>query len=258
MGRKYTSEVMINTVHQILDGSTSVSLAANKLNIDISTVWKWVQEYNVNGLDYFTERPRNNTYTKEFKQSVIDEYLEGTDSLLNLSLPNATEIGSSAFYNNNIKDLSLAKAKKVGYAAFHSNNLVSVDLPETEKIDIKGEKNWNDLNDKLCLRPESIKISLLANGEVVETLTVTEDDDWKWSFIDLDKYQDGEEIVNSISETSVDHYSSEIDGFNVTNTLIPDKTSLQIIKVWKDDGTLRPESIVIKLYENSVEILAKS
>ena len=44
----------------------------------------------------------------------------------------------------------------------------------------------------------------------------------------------------------------------MTNTLIPDKISLQIIKVWKDDGTLRPESIVIKLYENSVEILAKS
>ena len=45
-----------------------------------------VHEYNVNGLDYFTEKPRNNTYTKEFKQSVIDEYLEGTDSLLNLSI----------------------------------------------------------------------------------------------------------------------------------------------------------------------------
>ena len=86
MGRKYTSDVMINTVHQILDGSTSISLAANKLDIDISTVRKWVHEYNVNGLDYFTERPRNNTYTKKFKQSVIDEYLEGTDSLLNLSI----------------------------------------------------------------------------------------------------------------------------------------------------------------------------
>ena len=57
MGRKYTSDVMINTVHQILDGSTSISLAANKLDIDISTVRKWVHEYNINGLNYFTERP---------------------------------------------------------------------------------------------------------------------------------------------------------------------------------------------------------
>lgn len=77
---------MINTVHQILDRSTSISLAANKLDVDVSTVRKWVHGYNMNGLDYFTERPRNNTYTKEFKQSVIDEYLEGTDSLLNLSI----------------------------------------------------------------------------------------------------------------------------------------------------------------------------
>ena len=41
-----------------------------------------VHEYNINGLNYFTERPRNNTYTKEFKQSIIDEYLEGIDSLV--------------------------------------------------------------------------------------------------------------------------------------------------------------------------------
>ena len=39
----------------------------------------------------------------------------------------------------------------------------------------------------------------------------------------------------------------------MTNTLTPDKTSLQITKVWKDDGTLRPESIVIKLYANGVD-----
>lgn len=39
----------------------------------------------------------------------------------------------------------------------------------------------------------------------------------------------------------------------MTNTLRADKTSLQITKVWKDDGTLRPESIVIKLYANGID-----
>ena len=54
---------------------------------------------------------------------------------------------------------------------------------------------------------------------------MTEEDDWMFSFSGLDKYRDpGTEIVYTITEDEVAEYTSEIDGFNVTNTYAPDIT----------------------------------
>ena len=52
-------------------------------------------------------------------------------------------------------------------------------------------------------RPTSITINLLANGVQKESKTVTEEDNWSWSFTNLSKYENGTEIIYTITEDAV-------------------------------------------------------
>lgn len=87
-----------------------------------------------------------------------------------------------------------------------------------EKVSVEGSKTWNDNGDQDGKRPESITVRLFADGTEVTSKTVTANDNWKWSFTDLDKYNSGTEIVYTISEDTVSGYKSKVTGYNVTNT----------------------------------------
>jgi hypothetical protein len=95
--------------------------------------------------------------------------------------------------------------------------------PET--VTVSGFKKWDDGNNQDGKRPESITINLLKNGEKVDSKTVTEKDQWSWTFDKLDKYEDGKEINYSITEEAVAGYSTTYDGYNVTNSYTPEKAS---------------------------------
>ena len=125
-----------------------------------------------------------------------------------------------------------------------------VTITNTELIDISGVKTWDDVDNQKGKRPSSITIRLLANGVDKEVKTVTEADEWKWTFDKLPKYESGQVVTYSISEDVVEGYTSTINGYNVTNKYTPGKTSVQVTKSWQDgnnqDG-IRPESVTIKL-----------
>ncbi len=129
--------------------------------------------------------------------------------------------------------------------------ITNTHTPET--IDITGTKTWDDADDQDGKRPESITVRLYANGTEVESVTVTEEDDWSYSFMDLAKNADGEEIDYTISEDAVTDYSTTYDGYDITNSYTPGKTSITVNKVWNDsndkDG-IRPTSIQVQLYAN--------
>ena len=131
------------------------------------------------------------------------------------------------------------------------NGFVVTNTRATEKTTVEGTKTWDDADNQDGKRPEAITINLLKNGEKVATKTVTEADGWKWSFDNLAKYENGKEITYSIVEEQVDSYSSKVDGYNVTNSYTPGKTSVQVTKKWDDaddkDGK-RPTSVTITLY----------
>ena len=121
--------------------------------------------------------------------------------------------------------------------------------PETTEV--SGSKTWDDANNQDGKRPESIKINLLANGEKVDEKTVSADDNWSWSFTNLPKYENGTEIVYTITEDAVPDYTTEINGYDVINSYTPGKTSVTVTKSWNDadnqDGK-RPDSIQVQLY----------
>ncbi|MHC9001327.1 Cna B-type domain-containing protein [Enterococcus bulliens] len=56
--------------------------------------------------------------------------------------------------------------------------------------EVNGEKIWNDKNDELHLRPNSITVELLQDGKSYQEKQITADKDGKWSyaFTDLPMY----------------------------------------------------------------------
>ena len=88
------------------------------------------------------------------------------------------------------------------------------------KINVKGQKIWDDANNKDGIRPDSIVVKLLANGvETGKTATASAASGWTYEFADLDRYQDGgKEIVYTIKEAYVPKgYTSEVNGTNIVN-----------------------------------------
>ena len=116
--------------------------------------------------------------------------------------------------------------------------------------EVSGSKIWDDKEDQDGKRPDSITIRLYADGKQVDAVTVTAEEGWKWNFTNLSKYADGKEITYTITEDAVPGYISEVDGFNVTNSYTPGKTSVTVTKAWNDAGNqdgLRPAEITVKL-----------
>ncbi|MCK6215034.1 Cna B-type domain-containing protein [Streptococcus halitosis] len=93
-----------------------------------------------------------------------------------------------------------------------------------EKTSVKGHKIWKDEENKDGIRPSSVTVKLLADGkETGKEATASEATGWTYEFTDLDRYKDGQAIKYSVVEVPVDGYTSEVEGFNITNTHTPEK-----------------------------------
>ena len=133
--------------------------------------------------------------------------------------------------------------------------LTNKHTPETTSLE--GKKVWKDNDDQDGVRPESITINLLADGEKVDSKTVTEDDDWAWEFTGLPKNKaKGVEIKYTVTEEVVADYTTTYDGNDVINTHAPGKTSVTVVKTWDDSNNkdgVRPSKVTIKLLADGVE-----
>ncbi|MGV3109833.1 Cna B-type domain-containing protein [Streptococcus pluranimalium] len=116
-----------------------------------------------------------------------------------------------------------------------------------------GQKTWDDADNQDGKRPESITVNLLADGQEVAEQLVDAASGWTYAFENLPKFKDGQEIVYIITEDAVANYAVTQDGYNLTNSYTPGKTSVTVSKVWDDENDqdgLRPDSIEVQLYAN--------
>lgn len=98
-------------------------------------------------------------------------------------------------------------------------------------IDVVGE--WDDEDDEDGLRPESVTVTLYANGkETGRMLTLSEENDWCGTFDELAVYADSVRQSYSIVEEKVYGYTglisgSDESGFTITNAheLLPEGRS---------------------------------
>ena len=138
---------------------------------------------------------------------------------------------------------------------------------------ITVNKTWSDDNNVNAKRPISIKYILKGGNTPIEkvvTGNVTTNEDWSYTFENVPKYNDRNELINytleeePVVQDGFKFYKKSIsgdmnDGFDVTNTFkIPTETiSVKADKHWADNSNQakkRPTSIILRL-KNGAEIV---
>ena len=138
---------------------------------------------------------------------------------------------------------------------------------------ITVNKTWSDDNNANGKRPTSIKYILKGGNTPIEqvvTGNVTTNEDWSYTFENVPKYNNRNELINytleeePVVQDGFKFYKKSIsgdmnDGFDVTNTFkIPTETiSVKADKHWADNSNQakkRPTSIILRL-KNGAEIV---
>ena len=148
---------------------------------------------------------------------------------------------------------TLAKDVTVSADSFDSKGATATITDKKAVTTVSGTKTWKDNDDQDGKRPDSIKVNLLANGKVVQSKTVKASDNWKYSFTNLPEFENGKKISYTVTEDQVKDYSTTVNGYNLTNSYTPAKTSVSVTKAWNDnnnqDGS-RPNEVKVQLYAN--------
>ena len=168
---------------------------------------------------------------------------------------NGQEVVYTAYEVTNVNEYS------IDVEFNHETNIVTITNDYTPgKTDISGEKFWDDADNQDGLRPKSITVVLLANGEEFKTVEVKptkvtnedgeEVEKWLYEFTNLPAKHDGKDIEYTLAEVTVDGYETITDGYNITNTHTPETVSFTVNKIWNDNNNndgLRPASITVNL-----------
>ncbi len=143
------------------------------------------------------------------------------------------------------------KVEEADVPANYESNVKGYDITNVRigETEVSGTKHWKD--DTVDNRPEKIEINLLRNDVVVDTKEVTADEDWKYTFTELAKYDDeGQLYEYTVKEQDVAGYNSDVKDTDITNTRA-EKKDIEVNKAWLDDESEeRPESIVVYLKQN--------
>ena len=107
-------------------------------------------------------------------------------------------------------------------------------IGKSENIDIPIKKVWE--NSRIP-HPNKVKVNLKNGDTVIDSITLSESNDWKGSFKGLPKYSKSGSVIDyAVAEAPVEGYSSEVTGdaergFTVTNTSTA-KVSVPVEKKW--------------------------
>ena len=76
--QKGTPKEKEHIVQQCLENQLSHSKAAELMNVDGSTIRRWIKKYLAEGIDAFLPYAKNRVYTAELKLNAVRDYLVGT------------------------------------------------------------------------------------------------------------------------------------------------------------------------------------
>ena len=164
------------------------------------------------------------------------------------------------YRDNGIKIVYTVKEIPVaGYTDTISGNAKSYSITNThtpETISVSGEKVWDDNHNQDGKRPTEITVRLYADGTEVASKTVSgTGDTWTYEFTGLPRYDNGVEIVYTVTEDAVSGYTAEINGYDISNSYTPQLTAISGTKHWIDNNNetgVRPDEITVKLFADNV------
>ena len=132
---------------------------------------------------------------------------------------------------------------------------------EVIKTEVTATKVWDDADNQDGIRPDSVTINLLANGNEIDSKTVTAADGWTCTFENLDQFANGVQINYTVTEDEVTGYTASVDGYTITNKHTPEKISVSGAKTWEDNNNqdgIRPASITVRLMNGDTVVATKT
>ena len=249
------------------DPATGVVTVTNKRTVDkvsVSVTKVWDDANNQDGI-----RPESVNVT--LYANGYELTARGTTVTLKAS-NNWTYTWNNLYKNYHGQPIvyTVAEAVPTGYTAEVSGNASTgytiTNTHEVEKVDIPVSKTWADEDNRDGIRPASVEVKLLADGQPTdEILTLNAANNWAGSFDNMPKYKAGavkQAITYTVEENAVDDYTATVtgdaeNGFTVTNTHDVELTAFTVVKQWIDDGNRdgkRPASINLHLLANGIHM----
>ena len=228
----------LSNYNVVYENKLQETIITNNLTIDIPVVKTWVGDKKesvvvrlladgaeVNSVELTEKTNWQHTF------SDLPKYNQNTGKEINYSIKEDAVDG----YNSVITGSS-----EVGFTV--TNTI-------TGKTSVGVTKEW------IGPAANSVTINLLADGIMVDSQVLNEKNNWQYTFTNLEKYKDGQEITYTIEEVSIDGYSSVIsgdstNGFIVTNTNT-ETIDIPVIKNWV--GAAK-ESVVVRLLADGTEV----
>ncbi len=191
----------------------------------------------------------------------------GTYKLVQTSTKAGYYFGNNTYGSSEIeenKDLDVCGVFTVpedntsGYATIVTNY---------RKIDLGVTKVWDDDNNKDNIRPGSVNIEVLKNGNYLQNVVLNETNQWSASIENLRAYENQKPISYTVNEGNVpEGYSVAItgsaeSGYVVTNTHKTATIDIPVSKIWEDDNDrdgLRPDNVTLQLYAGDSRVEGKA
>ena len=196
-------------VSEIKDYNVTNTHTLETVSFNITKVWN--DNNNNDGIRPESITVRLMANGSEVASAVISEATKWTYEFKNLNKYANGELINYTIVEDEVSGYT----SKVNKSNDNSFEVVNTHIDETKEITIT--KTWDDMDDISEIRPSEITVYLYADGVLVNTLTITKEDDWKMTVIGLPKYNNGKEIVYTIDEKEVFEYETIIDGYNITN-----------------------------------------
>ena len=129
---------------------------------------------------------------------------------------------------------------------------------DPEVLNLTIQKIWDDHGNQDGIRPTEIQVNLYGNSKLIQTLHLSETNQWMECIEDLPRFENGKEVKYEITEPDViSGYTSEIiqEGtvYSIVNSHKPETITATVQKVWDDFENadhVRPESVNVVLMKN--------
>ena len=218
----------------------------------------------------------NNDVEFTFTVTLLDETINGnyvdmtfTDGVATVTLKggeSATATGLPTSLNYTVSQTDKEGYhldEKTGDTGTISTTTSEATFTYIQLVEVKVTKVWDDSDNQDGKRPDDVTVNLLADGRIIDTVTLSEENSWTYTWTNLDKYNGEGAIDYTVTEEAVAKYTTSItkanDGtftYTVTNSHETEETEATVELHWDDadnqDGK-RPESVKA-LLSNGTEV----